>query len=108
MNGLDIALLALFSALSAGAHAGGTGGTAPAATPLRPAAAEVTTRADRQRITQPVTVGKPQADESVKPADLSNLVPRDSAQKPPSGAAAAQYRFDPRGVNCSLYPARCG
>ena len=40
MNGLDIALIALFTALSSGAHAKGAGNEAAASTPVPAVAAE--------------------------------------------------------------------
>ena len=43
--------------------------------------------------------------------ELARLVPKDSSQPRPAGiseaTAGSYYRFDPKGTNCSLYPARC-
>ena len=40
-------------------------------------------------------------------ADLSHLAPRDAAKKDPRAERRDDHRYDARGVNCSLYPARC-
>ncbi|MFT4193711.1 hypothetical protein [Ottowia sp.] len=47
------------------------------------------------------------APESSKPIDLSHLVPKDSAQKSDDDWKSSGDRVNSRGVNCSLYPARC-
>ena len=47
------------------------------------------------------------AAESSRPIDLSHLVPRDSAQKGDEHWKSNGDRVNSRGVNCSLYPARC-
>ena len=40
-------------------------------------------------------------------AALSPLAPRAAAKKDPRAERRAAHRYDARGVNCSLYPARC-
>lgn len=50
---------------------------------------------------------KATAQASAKLADLSHLAPRDAAKKDPRAERRDDHRFDARGVNCSLYPARC-
>ncbi len=46
--------------------------------------------------------------EPMKPADVSALVPRDSARPAGTPERRDDHRFNARGVNCSLYPSRCG
>lgn len=54
-------------------------------------------------------VGQSAAVAPMKPADLTALAPRDSARPAASAAERREdYRYNARGVNCSLYPARCG
>ena len=56
---------------------------------------------------------KTQAQKSDQPADLSRLVPKDSALKELSTQQQQEqqrqnsHRIDSRGVDCSIYPARC-
>jgi hypothetical protein len=45
--------------------------------------------------------------ESSKPIDISHLVPRDSAHRNADDWKSSGDRVNSRGVNCSLYPARC-
>jgi hypothetical protein len=43
--------------------------------------------------------------------ELASLVPQDSSEPKPTDISrqntGSSYRYDKRGVNCSLYPARC-
>jgi hypothetical protein len=55
----------------------------------------------------PAPVDKAPAQEPGPPIDISNLVPKDSAQPDRNDHPASSHRFDSRGVDCSLYPARC-
>ena len=61
------------------------------------------------RLARRTPVGQAAAVAPMKPADLTALAPRDSARPAASAAERREdYRYTARGVNCSLYPARCG
>ena len=96
---LNAELAAQRAATPPGAPVGQLVAKAPAEEPAKLAANE-------KRLTQPVTVGKAAA---IVPttvgADLSGLVPRDSAKKP-HDEIRRDDRYNGRGVNCSLYPSR--
>ena len=62
--------------------------------------------ANEHRLTKPVTLGKVAALPSAPGADVTTLVPRDSARKP-NDELRRDDRYNGRGVNCSLYPSRC-
>ena len=62
--------------------------------------------ANEHRLTRPVTTGKVQAEATGAPIDITHLVAKDSALKDTGGTARGDL-VDRRGVNCSLYPARC-
>jgi len=55
----------------------------------------------------PAAVDKAPSQESGPPIDISNLVPKDSAQQDRNDHPESSHRFNSRGVDCSLYPARC-
>lgn len=71
-----------------------------------PVAEPVQLAANEQRLTKPVTVGKVAALPKPTTADISTLVPRDSASKP-RDELRRDDRYNGYGVNCSLYPSRC-
>lgn len=71
-----------------------------------PVAEPVQLAANEQRLTKPVTVGKVAALPKPTTADISTLVPRDSARKP-HDELRRDDRYNGHGVNCSLYPSRC-
>ena len=62
--------------------------------------------ANEQRLTKPVTVGKVAAISPTATADLTTLAPKDSA-RPHVDEVRSNDRYNTRGVNCSIYPARC-
>lgn len=62
--------------------------------------------ANEQRLTKPVTVGKVAAISSTNSADLTTLAPKDSARSQVD-EVRSNDRYNARGVNCSIYPARC-
>ena len=64
--------------------------------------------ANERRVTQRTAVEKTVAVKAMGPADLTALVPKDSAKKANVDDQRRPDRFNSRGVNCSLYPARCG
>ena len=64
--------------------------------------------ANERRVTQRTAVEKTVAVKAMAPADLTALVPKDSAKKANVDDQRRPDRFNSRGVNCSLYPARCG
>ncbi|QTD46188.1 hypothetical protein [Ottowia testudinis] len=63
---------------------------------------------NEQRVTKRTPVEKAAVVAPMPPADVTALVPKDSAKKDNFDAQRRQDRFNARGVNCSLYPARCG
>lgn len=63
---------------------------------------------NEQRVTRRTPVEKAAAVAPVPLADVTTLVPKDSAQKDGFDRQNSQDHFNRRGVNCSLYPARCG
>lgn len=62
--------------------------------------------ASQKRLTGPVTAGQAAATAPSAAADLSTLAPKDHAAKP-HDEFRRDDRYNSRGVNCSLYPARC-
>lgn len=52
------------------------------------------------------SVKKQVSEPPMKPIDLSTLVPKDSAKVVDD--SRPDDRYNAQGVNCSLYPARCG
>lgn len=84
---------------------GAAGGVQAQVTPVDAAA---TPAPAEQRAPQRTPTPKAATLAPMKPADLSALVPRDSAKRASPEEHRANYHFDRRGVNCTLYPARCG
>jgi hypothetical protein len=61
---------------------------------------------------QQAATGNPDADKAPMQAqELANLVPKDSSEPQAADISRSNarnyYRYNKRGVNCSLYPARC-
>lgn len=61
---------------------------------------------NEQRVSRRTPVEKQVAVPPMKPIDLSTLVPKDSAKVVDD--SRPDDRYNAHGVNCSLYPARCG
>lgn len=96
---LNAELAAQRAATPPGAPVGQLLAKAPLEEPVKLAANE-------KRVTRPVTVGKTAAIVPTAGADITTLVPRDSSKKP-HDEIRRDDRYNSRGVNCSLYPARC-
>jgi hypothetical protein len=60
---------------------------------------------------QQAPAGDPTNKAPLQAQELATLVPKDSSQPQPADISRAnttsQYHYDRKGVNCSLYPARC-
>lgn len=89
------------SATAMGRYLVATNNPTSTAPPVAPKAPEAATPAQG---TQPA---KAAPLPPMPPVDLSTLVPKDSARQFKPDARNSEYRYDARGVNCTLYPARC-